>query len=745
MSHEQAIDLDVLVPSELEHVVAVEPLDEGQARIYRRAPGADRVETEDFEFHPWLLLADANWVDALDEVLDVTRLDGGNELRVRVSFPTLAAYENAVRKLKDETGANPSAPAAPYRLFNDFVQQFLTIKPARLFRGLAFDDIRRLQLDIETYTAPGFDFPNAAREQDAVIMIALRDDTGWEHLLSGPELSEKKMLEELVRIVRERDPDVIEGHNIFNFDLPFLETRCKRHKVKLALGRDGGRLTSRSSRFTAAERQTSYTRFDCHGRHIVDTLHLVQLYDMVHRNLDSFGLKAVARHFGVAAPERTYVRGEEIARIYDENPERLRDYAMDDVRETDSISRILSPSYFHQAQLVPFSYQNCIGRGSAARIDAMLVGAYMLGNHSLPKPQAARPFTGGLTESLQTGVFHNVWHVDVASLYPSIIISQDLRPATDTAGAFTRLLRELRTFRLRAKAAARNAETPARRDHFDALQSSFKILINSFYGYLGFQMATFNDFDMAEHVTATGREILRGMVAFLERRGAKVIETDTDGVYFVPPRDVGDDTDALEREIQQTLPEGIEVELDETFEAMLGYKSKNYALLGHDGEMSIKGAALKSRGLEPFQRNFIRAVLSLLLRDQVDQYPALFADYRSRIENRQLPLADLAKRENLSTAPHVYKQKLADGKTRRSAAYELALASDRDYKQGDQVAFYVTGDKKSVGVAENSRLLQDAPGDERDENVPYYLDKLDKLHAKFAEFLPDPRQRDLFA
>jgi len=47
------------------------------------------------------------------------------------------------------------------------------------------------------------------------------------------------------------------------------------------------------------------------------------------------------------------------------------------------------------------------------------------------------------------------------------------------------LLTDLRTFRLQAKADMR-AQKPAEQQHFHALQNTFKILINSFYGYLGF-------------------------------------------------------------------------------------------------------------------------------------------------------------------------------------------------------------------------------------------------------------------
>ena len=83
-----------------------------------------------------------------------------------------------------------------------------------------------MQLHIETYISPGFEFPTAAREGDRVIAIALSDSAAYEHVLRGDEMDERTMLEELVRIVAERDPDVIEGHNLFRFDLEDLEDAC---------------------------------------------------------------------------------------------------------------------------------------------------------------------------------------------------------------------------------------------------------------------------------------------------------------------------------------------------------------------------------------------------------------------------------------------------------------------------------------------------------------------------------------
>lgn len=728
------IRLDNVAESEWEAVVACEVNRDGTATLFQRDEDGG-IGARTVPFLPWFLvndsLAPATWGGTEQSV---EPLDGPGAFTRRVRFADTGAYFDALKSLRDETGYSPSKPGAPYRVFSDLEQQCLIDLPARLFRGMDFGDIRRLQIDIETYTAAGFEFPSAEREADRILLISLSDSSGWERCLSGRELAEKSMLEELVRVVAERDPDVIEGHNVFDFDLPYIEARAKRHGVRLALGREGGLAKSRSSRFSAGEFTSTYRRYDLRGRHVVDTLQLARLYDVSHRVLESLSLKKVAAHFGVAAPERTYVRGESISRVFDQDPERLEAYALDDVRETRAISEILSPSYFYQAQIVPLSYQNCVTRGNATRIDAMLNAVYLRRNAALPKPGEPRNFAGGLTASMRSGIFHNVWHVDVRSLYPSILLARRLNPSRDRLGVFLELLDRLRSFRLNAKDALRAAETPEQRDHFDALQSTFKILINSFYGYLGFAQGTFNDFDVAETVTATGREILQGMIDELETQNALVIELDTDGIYFVPPEDVTEPED-MRRRLQNSLPEGIEIELDSTFEAMFSYKSKNYALLDHDGGITVTGAALKSRGLEPFQRQYIHDFISHVLNGQEDEVQDLFMRTLADLEYHRLPPADLCKRETLSMAPATYREKLEAGKTRRSAAYELVLASDREYKQGDQVVFYVTGNKKSVSVTENSRLLGDADEKHRDENVPYYADKLKRLHEKLVSAL----------
>src|SRR5260370_2837904 len=99
---------------------------------------------------------------------------------------------------------------------------------------MEFGELRRMQLDIETFISPGFEFPTAAREGDRVIAIALSDSAGYERVLRGDAMDERTMLEELVRIVAEGDPEVIPGHNLVPFDLKHPDHRPRRHPSHLS-------------------------------------------------------------------------------------------------------------------------------------------------------------------------------------------------------------------------------------------------------------------------------------------------------------------------------------------------------------------------------------------------------------------------------------------------------------------------------------------------------------------------------
>ena len=80
------------------------------------------------------------------------------------------------------------------------------------------------------------------------------------------------------------------------------------------------------------------------------------------------------------------------------------------------------------------------------------------------------------------------------------------------------------------------------------------------------------------------------------------------------------------------------------------------------------------------------------------------------------------------------RQKIAGGGRNRAAAYELALASGRNYKPGDQISYYVKATPKKVAAYEAAKLVTDFDPQNRDENVDYYAAKLGDLVKKFDDF-----------
>jgi DNA polymerase, archaea type len=698
-------------------IVAIELGETGTVRVYlREGDGSTVADVE--PFHPFV------WADSdvVDLGIETEKLQSDLKYGWLVtvdSWKELIALRNGLKNAGRDFFA-----------FTDPVQHYLTATGRTLFKDLPFEELKRMQLEVLSVAGGG-----DPGRGDHVMGIALSDNTGWEELIvvdgNDVEDSERAALKRLTSLVKKRDPDVIEGHDLFRVHLPLLVARAKKLKTKLDWGRSDGFLRSRPSRLQIAEKTIDYPKFTVGGRHFVDTFLLAQFYDVGMRSLAGFERADVARHFDLCDSEQiSALTGKELQRAYLENSEAFRQRAICGVRETRALSDLLSPSYFIQAQIFPYNYQDVIVRGNATRINALFLREYFRQRHSIPELPMVRAFEGGYTDIFFTGVARNVWHCDIASLYPSVMLQFDCFPATDQLQIFRHLLTDLRTFRLEAKAEMRAEKDPAKQHHLQALQNTFKILLNSFYGYLGFAQGHFADFDAAARVTQIGRDLLKKMIEWLNARGAQVVEVDTDGIYFVPPDNI--DIEDLQKDLAKELPAGIDVEIDEQFDAMFSYKAKNYALLTKDGAVIIKGGALKSRGLEKFQRVFLEEMIKLIMEGKPEAITNLRDEFERKIRNREWKIDMLMKTDTLQDSLDKYRAKIAGSARNRAAAYELALASGRNYKPGDQISYYIKATPKKVPAYEAAKLASDFDSQNRDENVDYYVAKLDELVKKFS-------------
>lgn len=736
-----------------ERIVAVHPVKDrsrgkGRVHVYLRSKDGLSVKLQEESFFPFFFLS------------DVTLLKGFarsryhfQELKGKLHFQYLVAMNNwmdyweAIRFV-DKAASVTGESLATYTIASAS-QQYLMQSGRTCFKGMLLDDLHRLQLDIECISER--DFPNADRPADRIILIAFSDSRGWRTVLGGPDWSEERLLQEMVTTIQRLDPDIIEGHNIFRFDFPYIMRRCRMHGVVFAIGRDRSepRTFATSTRF--AERSLDFTALDIAGRHVIDTFFQVMAYDVVKRDLPGYGLKEVSRYFGFAPVDRTYVKGSEITRVWKDDPDLLIRYAQDDVIETERLARHLSESTFYLTQMLPMEYGQVARVGPASKIESLFVREYVRKRHSLPRPEWGAQTHGGYTDIFFTGVTGPIVYADVESLYPSIMLNYDVRPDRDALGLFPQLLKRLTDLRLEAKSRMHQTHSNELRSSLDSRQNSYKIIINSFYGFLGFSQALFNDYSEADRVALTGQNILISIMKLVEARGGKVIEVDTDGVLFVPPRSIrGEAAERLFLDgLNEEMPDGIRIGFDGRYERMLSYKKKNYALQDYDGHVIMKGSSLVSRSIEPFGTRFVRKSIRLLLDNDISGLHNTYLKLREHIEEHKWEhVMEFARTETLKDSLQKYKRDVAAGKRTRSAPYELALSregtSERPIRKGDRVSYYISG-KGSGPVFESARLAEEWNPEFPDENSASYLRRLDELASKFELFFEPTHFRAIFS
>jgi len=121
-------------------------------------------------------------------------------------------------------------------------------------------------------------------------------------------------------------------------------------------------------------------------------------------------------------------------------------------------------------------------------------------------------------------------------------------------------------------------------------------------------------------------------------------------------------------------------------------------------------------------------------------------EFERKIRNREWKIDMLMKTDTLQDSLDKYRAKIAGSARNRAAAYELALASGRNYKPGDQISYYIKATPKKVPAYEAAKPASEFDPENRDENIDYYVAKLDELVKKFSNLTAtasSPKQETL--
>jgi DNA polymerase I len=753
-------------------IVSVWAEGDGRATVWRRIAETGALVREDVRFRPWLVL------DRLDDLRHLgSRLGPEGTPGVRVSYRELAGIGTLryLVRADDQPTLTSSVLQGAARRLGHHVghlrelgdqavlvlppeEQYLVATGRTYFRDLAFDQLRRLQLDLET---TGLD-----PQRDRIFMIAVRNPAGEVSVLEArddTDAAEAELIGRLVATIEAADPDVIENHNLHGFDLPFLDRRARILGVPLALGRIGAPgLRQRAARRGVAigKDASRRVRFVAPGRELIDTLDAVLRHDFATRDLPGHGLKAVARHLGIAGPEREHIRGDQIYDVYRRDPERVRRYATADVEEVAGLARMLGGAAFALARMAPRRYERLADAGAATGVlDPLLVRAYLRSGMALPahEPGDGTSHSGASLHLFAAGVARRVVKADVASLYPSLMRAYRIGPKRDHLGAMLAIVDRLVERRLAAKASARAAPAgSAERYTHEAMSAAMKLVVNTAYGYLGAGGLTrFADVHAANEVTRRGREVLELMCRELAARDVTLLEADTDGVYFAVPEAWSEvDERRVVAEVAALLPPLVQLEFDGRYAAMLSHEPKNYVLLGYDDTLLLRGVAFRSSRAEPYGDAFLRRSIGRLLVGDVIGVRDAYLEMVTALRRHELTTYDVSSRVRLTKTPSQYRE---TRDSRRELSYEAMLASGRTaWSIGERVRVYRTrtGAGGVVADADDEAAVTEL-ADRRDYDVDHYVRVLrDTFAARlvraftpddFAAVFADPDQLSLFS
>lgn len=391
----------------------------------------------------------------------------------------------------------------------DTKEQNLVINGMTYYKGMQLKDVSVLSFDIEsdglvkTKNSEIYIITNTFRKGDDVVRKAFCLDE-YE--------SQGDMLTAWCDWVREINPSLVIGHNIYGYDFGYIEHVARLWSVILNLGRDGSslRFAERDSSFRKDGSQSyDYKKAYIYGREIVDTMFLSIKYD-IGRAFPSYGLKPIIKHLGLEKEGRTFIDAGSMRKIYTErhtNPEmweKAKQYAIEDSDDALKLFDLMAPSFFYMTQSISKSFQEVNTGATGSQVNNLMVRSYLQDGHSIALADETEKYDGAISFGIP-GVYRNCFKQDVASLYPSIMRQYKIyNKKKDPKAYFLELVETFTIQRLEHKKLAKHTGDK----YYTDLEQSEKIFINSAYGFLGSTGLNYNYPDGAALVTAKGREIL---------------------------------------------------------------------------------------------------------------------------------------------------------------------------------------------------------------------------------------------
>lgn len=595
------------------------------------------------------------------------------------------------------------------------VEQYLIQKKKRLFKGIDdYDDVHRMIFDIETTGLNPL--------TDEIILIGIKDNRGFKKTISAfGDDGELFAIVDFFNIIRELKPTIIAGHNSAAFDFPFILKRAEILNIdlkKLTSIFENKPIKEKVGKLKLANEVETYKQHVMFGFNLIDISHAVRRAQAINSDIKSWGLKYITKYLEKEKPNRVYIDGSQISKIYLDNENYyvnpktgkfkkigekgtenlltrypnvyeiwsgqriVEQYLDDDLYETMVVDDSFSQSTFLLSKLVPTTYERVATMGTATLWKLIMLAWSYENNLAIPHKVEKRKFTGGLSRLLNVGYSKNVVKFDFSSLYPAIQLVYDIFPECDVMGVQKALLKYFRNIRIDYKKLTGELKdiNPALSEMYDRKQLPIKIFINGYFGSLSApNVFPWADMDKGETITCIGRQCLRMMIMFYIKKGYKPLVMDTDGVNFETPIDIETHTyvgignnDLVKKDKLYTgviadtaefndifMRNEMGLDLDYFSPSTINISRKNYIIkIVKKGKEKIKltGNTIKSKKLQQYISDFLDIGLIYLLNGDGHLFIELYYETIEKIFNKKIPLAKIANKSRMKQSVDDYKK-----------------------------------------------------------------------------------------
>lgn len=592
----------------------------------------------------------------------------------------------------------------------------------RMIEEHKLPNFRILALDIEVYNPRGM--PNPDRDPIIIISTMTKED-GIKMFVADDSKNDAKIIREFVDYLRKYDPDIIVGYNNNGFDWPYLVNRSSRVGVKLTISRMGN-----------PPEPSVYGHWSVIGRANVDLYNFIEeMGEIKVKSLDR-----AAEFLGVMRrDERVLIPGHRIYEYWDDKSKRdlLLRYARDDVVSTYGLAEKLLPFAIQLSSISGLPLDQVGASSVGARVEWMIFYEAVKRGELAPNREE-RPYEtykGAVVLEPRPGLHEDIAVIDFSSMYPSIMMKYNVSPDTlvigdcndcyvapennyrfrkTPEGLYPGLLRVLVESRRKVRELMKNyPENSPDWVLLNERQRALKVMANAMYGYCGWLGARWYRREVAEAVTAWGRNLLKTVIEKARSLGLPIIYGDTDSLFV---KNIGDKVDALINYINNEL--GFDVKVDKVYRRVLFTEAKKrYVGLTIDGEVDIVGFEAVRGDWAEVAKDVQENVAEIVLKTgDVGKAVAYVKSIIDKLKAFQFDIDDVIIWKTLDKSLNEYKVL-----TPHVAAAKQLIEAGYKVGKGDMVGYVIVkgGGAKLAYKVKPYILTKDI----REIDVDYYIEK----------------------